>query len=110
MTELSVVAGTHGRRSPEPLATLQTKSAHRATRPLKWKMCDGSSLGPAWLWLPFLSSHGIGYGSSLPPPRAGSSSPRDFGSHPPRAPPADTARAPPGGPPAPLHPDPPPPT
>src|SRR5271156_4804392 len=30
-------------------------------------MCDGSRFGPAgWLWLPFLSSHGIGYGSVLP--------------------------------------------
>src|ERR1700730_4043682 len=30
-------------------------------------MLDGSIPGPAWLWLRFLSSHGIAYGSSLPP-------------------------------------------
>src|SRR5260370_27270008 len=103
MTELSVVAGTHGRRSPEPLATLQTKSAHRATRPLKWKMCDGSSLGPAWLWLPFLSSHGIGYGSAPAPTGGGNASTRGFGSHPPQAPPGKTDEGPPAGGPQPDH-------
>src|SRR6516165_2078843 len=34
-------------------------------------MLEGSRPGPAWLWLPFLSSQGIGYGSSLPPTGAG---------------------------------------
>jgi len=85
MNELSVVGSPNASRSPEPSTPLPTKSAHRAIRPLKWKMCEGSRLGPAWLWLPFLSSHGIGYGSSLPPTGAGIAAPLGLAANPPEA-------------------------
>src|SRR5712692_10013382 len=85
MNELSVVGSPNASRSPEPSTPLPTKSADRAIRPLKWKMCDGSRRGPAWLWLPFLSSHGIGYGSSLPPTGGGIVASRVLASNPPVA-------------------------
>src|SRR5438132_1379966 len=76
MTELSVVLEPKASRLPAPSTPDPANSAARATRPLKWKMLDGSSPAPAWLWLPFLSSHGIGYGSSLPPTGARTTPPR----------------------------------
>src|SRR5438876_4871212 len=76
MNELSVVLEPKASRLPAPSTPDPANSAARATRPLKWKMLDGSSPAPAWLWLPFLSSHGIGYGSSLPPTGARMTPPR----------------------------------
>src|SRR5258707_10246036 len=102
MNELSVVGSPNASRSPEPSTPLPTKSAHRAIGPLKWKMCDGSSLGPAWLWLPFLSSYGIGYGSSLPPTGAGIAAALDLASNPPEAHAAITDEAPTAAVPSPI--------
>ena len=61
MKELSVVGFPKAMRFPLLSVPIPMKSLHRAIFPLKWKMLEGSLLNPAgWLWLPFLSSHGMG--------------------------------------------------